>query len=157
MRFASCKLNAGLTLSVVSVAALGALGCAASFAQSVAPTLPATAFTSDFSEMAKLKALAEKGKGKIGVLLPETTTSARYTSFDAPYLKEAFEAAGLLGRRRHHHQRAGQRVDRTDPGPIGHHPGREGAGHGSDLVGRRRLDRDPTPSPTACRSSTTTA
>lgn len=40
--------------------------------------------------MAKLKTLASQGKGKIGVLLPETTTSARYTSLDEPYLKEAF-------------------------------------------------------------------
>ncbi len=39
--------------------------------------------------------LAAAGKGKIGVLLPETTTSARYTSFDAPYLKKAFATAGL--------------------------------------------------------------
>ena len=45
--------------------------------------------------MAQLKSLVKQGKGKIGVLLPETTTSARYTSFDAPYLKKAFEAAGL--------------------------------------------------------------
>lgn len=95
MRFAPSHLHAGLTLTAVSALALGALGCAAAFAQSVAPTLPATAFTNDFSEMAKLKALASKGKGKIGVLLPETTTSARYTSFDGPYLKEAFAKAGV--------------------------------------------------------------
>ena len=31
----------------------------------------------------------------VGVLLPDTTTSARYVEFDAPYLKQAFEAAGL--------------------------------------------------------------
>jgi len=59
-------------------------------AQTPAPTVSAGAFTSDFSEMAKLKTLASQGKGKIGVLLPETTTSARYTSLDEPYLKEAF-------------------------------------------------------------------
>jgi D-xylose transport system substrate-binding protein len=29
------------------------------------------------------------------VLLPETTTSARYTAFDQPYLRKAFELAGL--------------------------------------------------------------
>ena len=59
------------------------------------PNVSATAFTSDFSQMKKLKALAAEGKGKIGVLLPDTTTSARYVEFDAPYLKQAFEAAGL--------------------------------------------------------------
>jgi D-xylose transport system substrate-binding protein len=55
----------------------------------------ATSFTSDFSAMAALKSVAAAGKGKIGVLLPDTTTSARYESFDRPYLTKAFEAAGL--------------------------------------------------------------
>jgi D-xylose transport system substrate-binding protein len=49
----------------------------------------------DFSEMAKLKDLASEGKGMIGVLLPDTTTSARYVQYDAPFLKKAFETAGL--------------------------------------------------------------
>ena len=82
-------------LLACSAAAIGALGCAAFAKDAAAPPLSAGAFTSDFSAMAKLKALASQGKGKIGVLLPETTTSARYTSFDAPYLKEAFQKAGL--------------------------------------------------------------
>jgi len=30
----------------------------------------------------------------VGVILPDTTTSARYTSYDLPYLKQAFQAAG---------------------------------------------------------------
>ncbi len=80
-------------LASVSIA-FGLLGGGA-FAQSSAPALTATSFTSDFSAMAQLKALAAQGKGKIGVLLPETTTSARYASFDAPYLQKALEAAGL--------------------------------------------------------------
>jgi D-xylose transport system substrate-binding protein len=45
--------------------------------------------------MKQLSGLASSGKGKIGILLPETTTSARYTAFDAPYLKKALESAGL--------------------------------------------------------------
>lgn len=57
--------------------------------------LSADSFGADFSAMAQLKSIAAKGKGKIAVLLPETTTSARYTSFDAPYLKKAFTASGL--------------------------------------------------------------
>jgi D-xylose transport system substrate-binding protein len=59
------------------------------------PSISASSFTSDFSAMAKLKPLAASGKGLIGVLLPDTTTSARYVTFDAPYLTKAFEAAGL--------------------------------------------------------------
>jgi D-xylose transport system substrate-binding protein len=59
------------------------------------PEISAESFTADFSAMAGLKGLASQGKGMIGVLLPDTTTSARYVTFDAPYLKKAFEAAGL--------------------------------------------------------------
>jgi D-xylose transport system substrate-binding protein len=97
MGFALFRSNARWKVSAASAAAIGALGCAVACAQTPAPAISAGAFTNDFSEMAKLKTLAEKGKGKgkIGVLLPETTTSARYTSFDAPYLKEAFAKAGL--------------------------------------------------------------
>jgi D-xylose transport system substrate-binding protein len=61
----------------------------------VAATVTASAFTADFSAMAQLKSLASQGKGKIAVLLPDTTTSARYEQFDRPYLTKAFQAAGL--------------------------------------------------------------
>lgn len=82
--FASVAL-AGLALGLMASTAIAQDGAA----------LTATSFTADFSAMAQLKDLAGKVKGKIAVLLPETTTSARYTSFDAPYLKQAFDAAGL--------------------------------------------------------------
>ena len=45
--------------------------------------------------MAQLKSVAAAGKGKVAAILPDTTTSARYTEFDAPDLKQALEAAGL--------------------------------------------------------------
>ena len=45
--------------------------------------------------MKALKPLAAKGKGNVAVILPDTTSSARYTEFDAPYLTKAFQAAGL--------------------------------------------------------------
>jgi D-xylose transport system substrate-binding protein len=45
--------------------------------------------------MAQLKGLASQGKGMVGVLLPDTTTSTRYVQYDAPFLAKAFEAAGL--------------------------------------------------------------
>jgi D-xylose transport system substrate-binding protein len=70
-----------------------ALGLAqAAWAQS---GLSVSSFKADFSAMAGLKDLAAQGKGKIGILLPETTTSARYTAFDAPYLTQALTAAGV--------------------------------------------------------------
>ncbi|MGH3470796.1 MAG: sugar ABC transporter substrate-binding protein [Nocardioidaceae bacterium] len=45
--------------------------------------------------MASLKSLAASGHGKVAAILPDTVSSARYTEFDAPYLKKAFESAGL--------------------------------------------------------------
>ncbi|MGO9079583.1 MAG: sugar ABC transporter substrate-binding protein [Streptosporangiaceae bacterium] len=57
--------------------------------------MSATSFTNDFSAMTKLKPLAAKGKGNVGVILPDTVSSARYTEFDAPYLTKSLELAGL--------------------------------------------------------------
>jgi D-xylose transport system substrate-binding protein len=34
-------------------------------------------------------------KGKVGVILPDTTSSTRYTTYDAPLLTAAFKAAGI--------------------------------------------------------------
>ncbi|MEJ2287785.1 MAG: substrate-binding domain-containing protein [Deinococcales bacterium] len=86
---------------MVNVKTLKSLGLAIlllavgmAFAQG-SSSLTVDSFNADFSAMAQLKAIASQGQGKIGVLLPETTTSARYTSYDAPYLKKAFETAGL--------------------------------------------------------------
>src|SRR5665647_3074469 len=59
------------------------------------PQINAADFTADFALMKQLTGLASQGKGMIGVLLPDTTTSTRYVQYDAPYLKQAFEAAGL--------------------------------------------------------------
>ncbi len=60
-----------------------------------APVIAAGDFTADFSVMKQLTDLASQGTGLVGVLLPDTTTSARYVTYDAPYLTQAFEAAGL--------------------------------------------------------------
>ncbi|MGH7083339.1 MAG: sugar ABC transporter substrate-binding protein [Acetobacteraceae bacterium] len=74
-----------------------ALGFGLAVAPAVAetPSLSVDSFSADFAAMTTLKPLVAQGKGKIGVLLPETTTSARYTSFDTPYLKKAFAMAGM--------------------------------------------------------------
>lgn len=57
--------------------------------------IDADSFTADFSAMEGLQEIAAQGEGKIAVLLPDTESSARYESFDRPYLEQAFEAAGL--------------------------------------------------------------
>ena len=59
------------------------------------PAIGAGDFTSDFAVMKELTGLASSGTGLVGVLLPDTTTSQRYVQYDAPFLKKAFEAAGL--------------------------------------------------------------
>ena len=56
--------------------------------------LNGTPFDSTFAAMAQLKSVTSAGKGLVGVILPDTTTSARYTAYDLPYLKQAFTAAG---------------------------------------------------------------
>jgi len=94
----------GFAIVVVALAAVAA-ACGGSSGSSSSggggsssgnvPQFDVTTLTADFSQMAELKDLAAQGKGKIGVLLPDTTTSTRYVQYDAPYLKKAFEAAGL--------------------------------------------------------------
>ena len=59
------------------------------------PTVGVDDLTADFAAMTKLKPLASQGKGMIGVLLPDTTTSTRYVQYDAPNLTKAFKQAGL--------------------------------------------------------------
>jgi D-xylose transport system substrate-binding protein len=73
----------------------GATGTTATTSGSATPSVSASSLTTDFSVMKQFSSLASKGKGLVGVLLPDTTTSARYVSYDAPYLKQAFEAAGF--------------------------------------------------------------
>lgn len=83
------RLAGRLLGSAVFILGLGAASAMA------ATGITARSFGPNFAAMSHLKELVAKGSGKIGVLLPETTTSARYTSFDEPYLKEAFAKAGL--------------------------------------------------------------
>ena len=61
---------------------------------SVPSDLTVKSFNVNFTEMPKLKPLASAGHGLVGVILPDTTSSTRYVSFDAPYLTKAFQMAG---------------------------------------------------------------
>lgn len=58
------------------------------------PAVKISDFDAAMTPMAQFKALHDAGKGMVGVILPDTTSSARYTSYDLPYLKQAFAAAG---------------------------------------------------------------
>jgi D-xylose transport system substrate-binding protein len=59
------------------------------------PQVSLSQINNSFSAMTTLKPLASKGKGSIAVILPDTVSSTRYVEFDAPYLKESFQKAGL--------------------------------------------------------------
>jgi D-xylose transport system substrate-binding protein len=63
-------------------------------AASVPAGLSVSSFNSSFTEMPQFKGLTAAGKGLVGVILPDTTSSTRYVSFDAPYLAKAFQQAG---------------------------------------------------------------
>jgi D-xylose transport system substrate-binding protein len=101
------KRRAVTTLATVAAVGMALSACGSSSSDSGSsssatdsasadvPQVDASAFTADFSLMKELTDLAAQGKGSIGVLLPDTTTSTRYVQYDAPYLKKAFETAGL--------------------------------------------------------------
>jgi D-xylose transport system substrate-binding protein len=87
---AACSSSGGGSSSPSSSASASSGGSSGS-----TPSISTSDFTRDFSAMAKLKPLVAKGKGSVGVILPDTVTSARYTEFDAPYLTKALQSAGL--------------------------------------------------------------
>jgi D-xylose transport system substrate-binding protein len=92
MRFAKFLPSLGV-VGIVAMACGG--GGTATASPAVVPSdLSISSFTQDFSYMPKLKDLVGAGKGMVGVILPDTTSSARYVAFDAPYLKKAFDGAG---------------------------------------------------------------
>lgn len=84
--------------AAVGVTILTACGGNSNTGSSTPATVPSdlsiSSFTADFSYMPKLKDLVGAGKGKVGVILPDTTSSVRYVQFDQPYLQKAFEQAG---------------------------------------------------------------
>jgi D-xylose transport system substrate-binding protein len=65
----------------------------ASAPASAAP-LSVTSFDAAFTAMAQLTSVTTAGSGMVGVILPDVTTSTRYTSYDLPYLTKAFTTAG---------------------------------------------------------------
>ena len=79
----------------ILTAACGGSSTAGTSASATVPAgLGVKSFDASFSVMAQLKGLTAAGKGKVGVILPDTTSSTRYVNFDLPYLKKAFDAAG---------------------------------------------------------------
>ena len=73
-------MTGGALLTLAGLAALSA--CGGSSSSSGSPSSSGSANTSS-------------DKVQVGVILPDTTSSARYTQYDAPLLKKAFDAAGV--------------------------------------------------------------
>ena len=89
------KLSKVRTLAAVALVGGLAVTMLPAVSSASTKTVSDSTFNTSFSTMAYLKSLVAKGTGSIAVILPDTKSSARYTEFDAPYLKKAFQKAGL--------------------------------------------------------------
>ena len=91
----------GITVAVLALAGLTA-ACSSSTTSSapssssggVPSSVTVKSFHVNFDEMSALKPLVSSGKGLVGVILPDTTSSTRYVDFDAPYFAKSFTDAG---------------------------------------------------------------
>ncbi len=82
------------TAPATASAAPSASASTAPSASAATANLTPASFDASFSAMAQLKSIHDAGTGSVAVILPDTTSSARYTAYDQPYLKQAFDAAG---------------------------------------------------------------
>lgn len=87
-------LPAFAVVGVVLTACGGSSNTGSATPATVPSDLSISSFSADFSYMPKLSDLVKAGKGKVGVILPDTTSSVRYVQFDQPYLTQAFQKAG---------------------------------------------------------------
>ncbi len=86
----SSKSNSSATTAPTSSSSSAA---STTTAPSSAP-LTVSSFDNQYSAMAQLTSITSAGKGLVGVILPDTTSSTRYVDNDAPDLTKAFQAAG---------------------------------------------------------------
>ncbi|MEO8899794.1 MAG: substrate-binding domain-containing protein [Candidatus Dormibacter sp.] len=99
--------SSGVTRLTGLAAVIGVAGVAAACGSSSTPSsssggggaavpsgLSVKSFDASFGVMSQFANLTSAGKGLVGVILPDTTSSTRYVDFDAPYLTKAFQAAG---------------------------------------------------------------
>jgi D-xylose transport system substrate-binding protein len=92
---AGCSSSSSSSSSSVPAASSGAATSASASGSAAGASISVSDLNNSFSAMAQLKSVAAAGKGSIAVILPDTVSSTRYVEFDAPYLKQAFTAAGL--------------------------------------------------------------
>jgi D-xylose transport system substrate-binding protein len=93
-------MAAGCSSSSSSSAPAASSGSPSPSGSATVPAVSIDSFTVNItptmSQFKALAAAATKGASslQVGVILPDTTSSTRYVDFDAPYLKQAFTAAG---------------------------------------------------------------
>ena len=80
----------------------------------------------------------DKKAGKVAVLLPDSKSSVRWETVDRPFLKQAFDAAGVES---DDPERRGRQVHAAAAGRAGDHQRREGAAARQPRLRLRRGDR----------------
>jgi len=97
---AGCSSSSSSSSSSAPAASATSAASSPASGSTTVPSVSIDSFTVNIAPtMSMFKALALAGtKGanslQVGVVLPDTTSSKRWVDFDAPYLKEAFTAAG---------------------------------------------------------------
>src|SRR6266568_7171364 len=94
MRMKLARLLPAIAVAGLIVSACGGNNNTTTTTVVVPSDLSISSFTADFSYMSKLTTLTSSGKGMVGVILPDTSTSGRYVTFDTPYLTKAATTAG---------------------------------------------------------------
>ena len=89
------NFKTGRTLASVAVVGSFVVAMLPVVSSASTPTVKDSTFTTGFTTMKYLKTVVHRGHGSIAVILPDSKSSARYTEFDAPYLKKAFLSAGM--------------------------------------------------------------
>jgi len=93
-RLTATGCAAAFALVVAACGGGGGGGGSSSGSASVPSGLSVKSFDSSFSVMSQFKGLTGAGKGLVGVIMPDTTSSTRWVDFDAPYLTKSFQEAG---------------------------------------------------------------
>ncbi len=94
-KVARMALLAGAGAAAAGAAATGAAAQTGDAASLTVNDFTAGGPSAVLGQLAKLKAVTAAGKGKIAVLLPDTRSSARWATEDAPGFAKAFAAMGL--------------------------------------------------------------
>jgi len=91
-------MKLGRLLPAVAAVGVFITACGGGTTTTTTATVPSdlsiSVFDANFTYMPKLSDLVKAGTGKIGILLPDTTTSGRYQAYDLPYLTKALQTAG---------------------------------------------------------------